>query len=62
MNALVWPGFRTLRREHGQDLAEYAVLLAFVAVIVIVGVAWLGGAISSILYDRLTVDLLGALL
>jgi len=32
-----------LAREEGQDLAEYAMLIALIAVVVIVGVTALGG-------------------
>lgn len=37
------------RREDGQTLAEYALILAFIAVLAIVGVAFLGGTINDLL-------------
>jgi len=45
--------FRTLLRaaikdEKGQDLAEYALLIALIAIVVIVAVTALGGQIQTI--------------
>jgi Flp pilus assembly pilin Flp len=37
------------RQEDGQTLAEYALILAFIAVLAILGVAFLGGQINSLL-------------
>jgi len=37
--------------EQGQDLAEYALLLVFIAVVCIVGVTALGGRILAIFND-----------
>ncbi len=42
----VW--MRTLKREEGQDLAEYALLIALIALLVIAVVALLGGQIKNI--------------
>jgi pilus assembly protein Flp/PilA len=40
----------TLRRdEEGQGLAEYALILALIAIVAIVALLFLGGAISQIL-------------
>jgi pilus assembly protein Flp/PilA len=39
------------RDERGQGLAEYALILALIAVAAILAVTFLGGAISSILSD-----------
>jgi len=36
------------RREDGQTLAEYALILAFIAVLAIVAVAFLGGQITAL--------------
>ena len=36
-------------REHGQGLAEYALILALIAIIAIVALIFLGGQISGIL-------------
>ncbi len=40
---------RVLSRDEGQGLAEYALILALIAVIAIVALIFLGGNISSIL-------------
>jgi pilus assembly protein Flp/PilA len=40
-----------LRKEDGQGLAEYALILALIAVFVIGAVTFLGGAIGDILSD-----------
>jgi pilus assembly protein Flp/PilA len=39
----------TLRKEEGQGLAEYALILALIAVIAIAALVFLGTRISSIL-------------
>jgi pilus assembly protein Flp/PilA len=39
----------TLRRESGQGLAEYALILALIAIVAIVALLFLGGQISTIL-------------
>jgi len=39
----------TLRREAGQGLAEYALILALIAIVAIVALLFLGGQISAIL-------------
>lgn len=36
------------RREDGQTLAEYALILAFIAVLAIFAVTFLGGTISAL--------------
>jgi Flp pilus assembly pilin Flp len=41
-----------LQREEGQDLAEYALLLGLIALIVIVAVVALGGGLSGV-FDKL---------
>jgi pilus assembly protein Flp/PilA len=41
---------RTSRPEHGQGLAEYALILALIAIIAIVALIYLGGRISGILH------------
>ncbi|MCL6429260.1 MAG: Flp family type IVb pilin [Anaerolineae bacterium] len=43
---LAW--LRTLRREDGQDLAEYALLIALIAIVVITAVTALGGKIETV--------------
>ncbi len=37
------------RREEGQGLAEYALILALIAVVAIVALLFLGGQVSTIL-------------
>lgn len=36
------------RREEGQTMAEYGILIAVIAIIVVVAAALLGGSISSL--------------
>jgi pilus assembly protein Flp/PilA len=38
-----------LRQEEGQDLAEYALLIALIAVVAVAAVTLLGTTISSVL-------------
>jgi Flp pilus assembly pilin Flp len=46
---------RRLRREiggeHGQGLAEYALILALIAIVAIVALIFLGGQVSGIVSD-----------
>ena len=39
---------KSLEREEGQTLAEYAMILAGIALIVVFAIAFLGGRISSL--------------
>jgi pilus assembly protein Flp/PilA len=39
------------RQEEGQGLAEYALILALIAVVAIVALLFLGGNISTVLSD-----------
>jgi pilus assembly protein Flp/PilA len=39
----------SFKREEGQGLAEYALILALIAIVAIVALLFLGGAISGIL-------------
>jgi pilus assembly protein Flp/PilA len=41
--------FASLRREEGQGLAEYALILALIAIIAIAALIFLGSQIASIL-------------
>jgi len=36
-----------LKREEGQTMAEYGLLIAFIAIIALVGVTALGGSLST---------------
>ena len=38
-----------LRREEGQGLAEYALILALIAIVAVLAVMFLGGTLSSLL-------------
>ena len=42
------PVYRALRREEGQDLAEYALILALIAVVLVLVIGALSGAIANI--------------
>lgn len=44
--------------EDGQDLAEYALVLVFIAVIAVAGVTALGGTVSGI-FDQINSGLSG---
>jgi pilus assembly protein Flp/PilA len=39
------------RNEDGQGLAEYALILAMIAIVAIIALLFLGGQVSSILSD-----------
>ena len=39
---------RTLRREQGQDLAEYALLIALIAVVLVLVIGALSGGLANI--------------
>ena len=39
-----------LTSDHGQGLAEYALILALIAIVAIVALLFLGGQISSIIF------------
>ena len=41
--------FLVLRREEGQGLAEYALILTLIAVVAVIAVMFIGGTLSSIL-------------
>ncbi len=41
--------FARLRREEGQGLAEYALILAFIAVVAVAALTFLGPKISNLL-------------
>jgi len=47
------PIYRALKREEGQDLAEYALLIALIALIVIAVVATLGKQIQNV-FNQIT--------
>jgi len=46
MSAYQWDW---LRQEEGQDLAEYALLIALIAIVAVAAVTLLGGKISDVL-------------
>jgi Flp pilus assembly pilin Flp len=45
---LTAPALPSLKREEGQTLVEYALILALIAILVIVALVFLQGKISSI--------------
>jgi Flp pilus assembly pilin Flp len=47
--ALIWRSSMLIRSDRGQGLAEYALILGLIAVLCIVAVLFLGGAIQSLL-------------
>lgn len=50
-NLMNWVTTRVpaLWSEEGQDLAEYALVLVFIAVVAVLGITTLGGTISGVL-------------
>lgn len=49
---LVVPRLRSrIPRDHGQDLLEYGLLMALIAVVAIAGVTTLGTTITTALWD-----------
>ncbi len=44
-----WTQVGLLRFQHGQGLAEYALILALIAIVAIVALIFLGGQVSKIL-------------
>lgn len=58
MNALYWTirNFFECPREEGQTMAEYALILALIAIVVIVALLLLGPAIANI-YENITGEL-----
>ena len=55
---LTWA--RTLKREEGQDLAEYALLIALISVALVLLLVALRGGIGSV-FEKVTTVLNGAL-
>jgi Flp pilus assembly pilin Flp len=49
IRALSWAQAGSFRLQHGQGLAEYALILALIAIIAIVALIFLGGQVSKIL-------------
>jgi Flp pilus assembly pilin Flp len=41
----------SFRKDHGQGLAEYALILALIAIIAIIALIFLGNQVSAILSD-----------
>jgi pilus assembly protein Flp/PilA len=46
----------SLKREEGQTLAEYALLLALIAIVVVAAVTLLGGQLNAV-FGRITGEL-----
>jgi pilus assembly protein Flp/PilA len=49
MRVLNWVQAGALRFQHGQGLAEYALILALIAIVAIVALVFLGGQVKTIL-------------
>ena len=58
MFALVLKVRNWLQREEGQDLAEYALLIGLIALIVLAAVTLLGGNLSAV-FNRIAVEVGG---
>ena len=43
--------FLVLRREEGQGLAEYALILALIATVAVLALIFLGESLSALLHD-----------
>ena len=48
---LAAPLHRRIRDDHGQDLLEYALLVALIVIVAIAGVKNLGETVSTVLWD-----------
>ena len=44
-----WAQVAVLRLQHGQGLAEYALILALIAIVAIVALIFLGSKVSTVL-------------
>jgi pilus assembly protein Flp/PilA len=49
VRVLSWLQFGSLRFQHGQGLAEYALILALIAIVAIVALIFLGAKVSTVL-------------
>lgn len=47
---------RFIREEEGQDLIEYALLIVFIAIVVVLALGPLGTAVSTV-YDSITTSM-----
>jgi len=52
MRVITWLRLRLFRHEHGQDLVEYVMLMALIAVVAVLAIQFLGGMINETLYNR----------
>ena len=48
LSGVLSPAFLMVEREEGQTLAEYAMILALIAILVVTAVLFLSGQISSL--------------
>jgi len=46
---MVWRIVRSLKSDEGQGLAEYALILALIAIVAVLSLAFLGTVISTLL-------------
>lgn len=56
-----WLRLQFLSHEQGQDMAEYALLIALIALMALLMVSAVGNAISDTLYNRLALYIQNAI-
>ncbi len=49
--AVMWLKLRLRKQEHGQDIVEYAMLMALIAIMAMVAIGWLGSMITETMYN-----------
>jgi len=49
IHIMVWRIVRSLKSDEGQGLAEYALILALIAIVAVLSLAFLGTVISTLL-------------
>lgn len=49
--AVTWLKLRLRKHEHGQDIVEYAMLMALIAIMAMLAIGWLGRMISETMYN-----------
>ncbi len=54
-------GLSALRRERGQDMAEYALIIALIAIVAVLAVTYLGRTIADTLYNGFSANIIAAL-
>ncbi len=49
--AIMWLKLRLVKHERGQDIVEYAMLMALVAIMAMLAIGWLGKMIADTMYN-----------